>query len=113
MRRKFAVLSLAFAWLCANGAIWDAAQVVAWAKMFAGYAQTLSVSAALEETFDAKFVDQEFDPRLGALGTTYRYLIVRYTVATGPMTAGTIFADIVTDIYDSTKFYGAGFKIDS
>jgi hypothetical protein len=52
MRRKFAVLSLAFAWLCANGAIWDLAQVVAWGKMFAGYSSTLSVGAALRETLD-------------------------------------------------------------
>jgi hypothetical protein len=53
VRRSLAIVSLTFAWLCANSAIWDAAQLVAWAKMFAGYAQTLSVSAALEETFDA------------------------------------------------------------
>lgn len=59
----------------------------------------------------ANFVAR-INPRLGALGTTYRYIIVRYTVATGPMTAGAVFADIVTDIYDSTKFYGSGFKMD-
>jgi hypothetical protein len=52
MRRGFAVLSLAFAWLCANGAIWDLAQVLAWGRMFAGYSSTLSVSAALRETLD-------------------------------------------------------------
>lgn len=51
------------------------------------------------------------NPRLGALGTTYRYILVKYTVATGPMTAGTVFADIVTDIYDSKKFYGSGFTV--
>lgn len=53
MRRTISIVSLTFAWLCANGAIWDAAQIFAWAKMFASYAQTLSVGAALEETFDA------------------------------------------------------------
>ena len=42
-----------FAWLCANGALWDVAQIFAWAKMFTGYTQTLSVTAALEQTFDA------------------------------------------------------------
>lgn len=58
----------------------------------------------------ANFVAR-INPRLAALGTTYRYLIVRYTVATGPMTAGALFADVVTDIYDSTKFYGSGFTV--
>lgn len=52
MRRPFPTVCLIFAWLCANGAIWDAAQLVAWAKMFAGYAQTLPVGAAIAETFD-------------------------------------------------------------
>lgn len=61
-------------------------------------------------TAGANFVAR-INPRLGALGTTYRYIIVRYTVATGPMTAGAVFADIVTDIYDSTKFYGSGFSV--
>ena len=41
------------AWLCANGALWDAMQVAAWSKMFAGYAETMPVSDALRETFDA------------------------------------------------------------
>jgi hypothetical protein len=44
---------LIFAWLCANGAIWDAAQLFAWAKMFAGYAQTLTVTQAIVRTFDS------------------------------------------------------------
>jgi hypothetical protein len=52
VRRHFAIVSLCFAWVCANGAIWDAAQLVAWGKMFTGYAQTMSVTAALRETFD-------------------------------------------------------------
>lgn len=52
MRRRVAIASLFFAWICANGAIWDAAQVFAWGKMFAGYAQTMSMPAALEATFD-------------------------------------------------------------
>ena len=53
VRRAFPTACLLFAWLCANGAIWDVAQLFAWARMFTGYAQTLSVTAALEETFDA------------------------------------------------------------
>ena len=52
MQRAFAIASLIFAWICANGAVWDAVQVFAWARMFAGYAHTLPVRAALRETFD-------------------------------------------------------------
>ncbi len=52
MRRRIAIASLCFAWICANGAIWDAVQVFAWGKMFAGYAQMMSVPAALRATFD-------------------------------------------------------------
>ena len=52
VRRILATASLVFAWLCANGALLDAVQVVAWGKMFAGYAGTMTVSAALKETFD-------------------------------------------------------------
>ena len=40
-----------------------------------------------------------------------RYLGVIYTVATGPMTAGTITADIVTEIQDGKKFYASGFTV--
>jgi len=53
VRRHVAIVSLLFAWLCANGAVWDVAQIFAWARMFTGYTQTLSVTAALTETFDA------------------------------------------------------------
>lgn len=52
MRRRVATLSLLFAWICANGAIWDAVQVFAWGKMFAGYAPTFGVATALQLTFD-------------------------------------------------------------
>jgi len=52
VRRTFAISSLFFAWICANGAVWDAVQVFAWARMFAGYAHALPVGAALRETFD-------------------------------------------------------------
>ncbi len=52
MRRRIATFSLLFAWVCANGAIWDAVQVFAWGKMFAGYSQTMNVPAALRATFD-------------------------------------------------------------
>lgn len=52
MRRHFSIFCLCAAWLCANGALLDVAQVFAWARMFAGYAQTESVGAALRNTFD-------------------------------------------------------------
>lgn len=52
VRNKIASLALACAWLCANGALLDAVQVFAWAKMFTGYTQTMSVSTALQKTFD-------------------------------------------------------------
>jgi hypothetical protein len=52
VRKNFAIASLVFAWLCANGAVWNAVQVVAWGSMFAGYARTLPVGEALRETFD-------------------------------------------------------------
>ena len=49
------------------------------------------------------------NPQIASLGL--RYLGAIYTVATGPMTAGTITADIVTDIQDGKKFYASGFSI--
>lgn len=52
MRKPLASICLLFAWLCANGALLDGVQVFAWAKMFAGYSQTMSASAALRATFD-------------------------------------------------------------
>lgn len=52
MRKPVASFCLLFAWLCANGALLEGVQVFAWAKMFAGYSQTMSVDAALRATFD-------------------------------------------------------------
>ena len=52
LSRKLAIVSLAFAWLCANGVLWDAMQIFAWGKMLAGYTETMSLGAALRETFD-------------------------------------------------------------
>jgi hypothetical protein len=52
VHRRVAIPALLLAWLCANGAFWDLTQVFAWSRMFAGYAQTLGVAAALRETFD-------------------------------------------------------------
>lgn len=52
MRRFIAITSLACAWLCANGSVWDAVQIVAWGRMFSAYSETMTVAAALKETFD-------------------------------------------------------------
>lgn len=52
VRKPLPSLALLFAWLCANGALLDVVQVFAWAKMFSGYAESMSVSTALRKTFD-------------------------------------------------------------
>lgn len=52
VRRKLAIPCLLLAWLCANGAVWDALQVVAWTRMFANNTETMTVSAAWQGTFD-------------------------------------------------------------
>jgi hypothetical protein len=53
VQKKIATGCLLFAWLCATGAVSDVAQVLAWSRMFAGYARVLSVREAIVETFDA------------------------------------------------------------
>jgi hypothetical protein len=52
VKRKFAITSLLVAWICANGALLDVMQMVAWGKMFSVYAKSMSLSSALKETFD-------------------------------------------------------------
>ena len=52
MRRTISTTCLLLAWLCANGAVWNVVQVVAWAKMFHDYSQVMPVADALELTFD-------------------------------------------------------------
>lgn len=50
------------------------------------------------------------NPQLRTAGQ--RYLQVRFTNgATTAQVACTLFVDIVTDIYDSTKFYASGFRV--
>ncbi len=51
MRRRFSTLALLVAWLCANGAVWNVVQVVAWAKMFRDYSAVMPAAAALRVTF--------------------------------------------------------------
>lgn len=52
MRRRISIAGLLLAWLCANGALLNTVQVFAWTKMFTGYAESMTVAAALRETFD-------------------------------------------------------------
>ena len=52
VRRRFAFTFLLFAWLCANGAMWNVVQVVAWAKMFRDYSEVMPATQALRLTFD-------------------------------------------------------------
>ena len=52
MSRRLPAISLFCAWLCASGAMLDVTQVVAWTRMFVGYAKTETVAAAVKDTFD-------------------------------------------------------------
>jgi hypothetical protein len=52
VRRKFSIGCLLLAWLCANGALWNVVQVVAWAKMLHDYSQVMPAAEAVKITFD-------------------------------------------------------------
>jgi len=52
VRRTISTICLLLAWLCANGAVWNVVQAVAWAKMFHDYSQVMPAGDALELTFD-------------------------------------------------------------
>lgn len=52
VRRTLSTTCLLLAWLCANGAVWNVVQAVAWAKMYHEYAQVMPAAQALELTFD-------------------------------------------------------------
>jgi len=52
VRRNFSIGCLIFAWLCANGALWNTVQVVGWAKMIRNYSNKMPMAKALEVTFD-------------------------------------------------------------
>lgn len=47
LNRRLPIIALLLAWVCANGALLDAAQVLAWAKMFRGYAAVMPAGEAL------------------------------------------------------------------
>lgn len=48
MRRRLSIAALCFAWLCANGAIWNVVQVVAWARMIHDYARVMPATRAVQ-----------------------------------------------------------------
>lgn len=52
VRRAFAIGCLSLAWICANGALWDAVQVFAWVRMVHDYSQFMPLSRAIKITFD-------------------------------------------------------------
>jgi len=52
VRFRLSMCGLLLAWLCASGGLLDIAQVFAWSRMYAGYAQTMSAGEALTQTFD-------------------------------------------------------------
>lgn len=52
MRRRLSIACLLLAWFCANGAVWNVVQVVAWAKMFRDYSAVMPAAQALKLTFD-------------------------------------------------------------
>ena len=52
VRFRLSVGGLLFAWLCASGSLLDVAQVFAWARMCAGYAQSVPLREAVKRTFD-------------------------------------------------------------
>ena len=94
MRRHVSAAFLLFAWLCANGALLNIVQVVAWAKMFHDYSQVMPVARALQVTFDgskpceicsvvqkAQDTARDQSPRSEALGaSTEKILLVSESV---------------------------------
>jgi hypothetical protein len=52
LRKNISIFCLVIAWLCANGAVWNVVQVVAWSKMYLDYARVLPARIALSKTFD-------------------------------------------------------------
>jgi hypothetical protein len=100
VRRRISIAALCLAWLCANGAIWNAVQVVAWAKMFRDYSRVMPVAQALKLTFDGeapcdlctiaetgKDAAREQLPREEALGATDKFVLSIQAAAPFVLTA--------------------------
>jgi len=54
VRRQLSLACLLLAWLCANGVVWNAVQVIGWAKMFHDYSQVMPATQALQLTFSGE-----------------------------------------------------------
>jgi hypothetical protein len=54
VRRKLSLLCLLAAWLCANGVVWNAVQVVGWTKMLSDYSRVMPVTEAIKLTFSGE-----------------------------------------------------------
>jgi hypothetical protein len=54
MRRKASLILTLTAWFFATGSQWDVAQTFAWARMFTGYAQSMTLLEATKKTFSGE-----------------------------------------------------------
>jgi hypothetical protein len=88
MRRKLSIACLFCAWVCANGVVWNAVQVVGWAKMFHDYSQVMPWTQALKVTLDgsapcevctfteaARANERQQLPREAALGAAHEKIL--------------------------------------
>jgi hypothetical protein len=112
----FAVLTVATNTTLGNGVTIDVIMSDDLAATNAIVVGTFGVLTTTAVTGDLGVAGRNFvariNPRLRSLGTTYRYLQIRYTNGTTTaMGQGKVYVDIVTDIYDSQKFYGSGFTV--
>ena len=90
----------------------SSADTLATSPITIGTSGTIAVSSLIAGyTFVIRLNPQLFGSATTVSSLGARYLGAYYTVATGPMTAGTITADIVTDIQDGKKFYASGFTV--
>ncbi|HET7536329.1 MAG TPA: hypothetical protein VFJ90_07740 [Candidatus Didemnitutus sp.] len=96
MRRKLSFTCILIAWLCANGAVWNVVQVVAWARMFRDYSRVMSASQALTVTLDGsapcelcqiseKARDQARDQDSPAALASTDKLVLAYQVSATPL----------------------------
>lgn len=93
MRRRVSIAALCFAWLCANGVVWNGVQVVAWVKMVHDYSQVMPLRQAVKVVLSGEapcdvcnFVDAAQDsardlPREAALGATDRFVLSFHATA--------------------------------
>lgn len=94
MRRHVSIAALCFAWLCANGVIWNGVQVVAWAKMIHDYSQVMPAAQAVKLALSGeapcnvcKIVEAAQDtarqelPREAALGASEKLVLVCHAPA--------------------------------